>query len=102
MNFEKLRLFIPIFGIVVVTSFGPASRTGRAATAGTPAQKLFETPILLFGQKCIIQGPMDESKLKSVHSISPEQIPVIETIEQAKQASTQLMANFNKITDKRI
>jgi hypothetical protein len=33
-----------------------------------------EIKVTLFGQPCTLQGPLDESVLRSIHAISPEQI----------------------------
>jgi len=53
-----------------------------------------EIRVSLFGQPCLLQGPMDEATLKNIHSISPEQayppISVTVSSEQIKKTIEKL------------
>jgi hypothetical protein len=44
-----------------------------------------EIKVSLFGQPCVLTGPVEESVLQTVHSISPEKIPTPETADQARR-----------------
>lgn len=44
---------------------------GRTAGAA-PAKR--EIRITLFGQPCLLQGPLDENALRAIHSLSPDQL----------------------------
>ena len=47
--------------------------------------------VSLFGQPCVLEGPMSESALKSIHAISPEQLyPTFEPGESADSAKKAL------------
>ncbi len=54
-----------------------------AALAEPP---IAEIRVRLFGQPCILAGPLPETSLKNIHSISPEQLPAPESITAVKQA----------------
>lgn len=44
-----------------------------ATHAASPTKKN-EVKVLLFGQPCLLQGPLDDETLRAIHSLSPEQI----------------------------
>jgi hypothetical protein len=55
--------------------------------------------VTLFGQPCALRGPFDESTLKAIHAISPEQTYSIRTAEDAEEAtSAEVKQSLNKIS----
>lgn len=44
-----------------------------------------EIPVTLFGQPCVLSGPVSSETLKACHSISPEQLPPARTSDQARR-----------------
>ena len=65
--------------------FGPNQNRGRwvwaaailVASLGhdaSAADAMTRIPVNLFGQPCILQGPLSEELLKQVHAVSPEQV----------------------------
>ncbi len=63
---------------------------GSSSQAADPAQ----VKVTLFGAPCILSGPISEENLRVVHSISPERMPLPESIEQSRQT----LAAAKKIT----
>jgi len=65
------------------------------AVTNTP-QDSHQIKVILFGQPCALEGPVDEALLKSIHAISPEQLyPTFEpgeTSDTAKKALDKLHA----------
>jgi hypothetical protein len=65
---------------------------GRAAWSRAAPQN--EIRVTLFGQPCLLSGPVDEASLKLIHSVSPEQMPSARTgnysAEQARKALERL------------
>jgi hypothetical protein len=55
------------------------AKLSSASTAST------EIRVTLFGQPCLLSGPLDEGTLRTIHAISPEKTPAPETADQARQ-----------------
>lgn len=72
-----------------------ASHAAQMAEAA-PARAA-ELRVQLFGQPCLLQGPLEEESLKRVHAISPEQLfpaPAEElTLAQLKAAASKLQSS---------
>jgi len=51
-----------------------------------------EIQVTLFGQPCLLGGPLAEIALQAVHSISPEKTPVSQTYQQAKDSLEKIKA----------
>ncbi|HUP56326.1 MAG TPA: hypothetical protein VM598_02665 [Bdellovibrionota bacterium] len=49
----------------------PATRAGAGPKLSVPATRV---PVTLFGQPCVLEGPLGAVELKAIHSISPEEI----------------------------
>src|SRR5262245_29599515 len=66
------------------------------AWAGAAAAKSNRLPVTLFGQPCVLEGPLDPSTLKAIHSISPEEIcspfSADRTAEETRRAIDKLKA----------
>lgn len=78
-------------------SWGDAVTATQAAPSAAkpspkPSAKLNEITVSLFGQNCTLSGPFPESVLKSVHAISPEQIPIEQTPETLKKNAQKVRA----------
>lgn len=52
--------------------------------------KAKEIRVQLFGQPCLLSGPHEETILKAIHSISPEQLPPPQSQSQVKQTLDKL------------
>lgn len=53
---------------------GLPSVSGLAARPAHAAPNRQQLKVSLFGQPCLLQGPVDEKTLKVIHSLSPEQL----------------------------
>ncbi len=60
------------------------------AVLAAKSNHLQEIKISLFGQSCTMSGPFQQAVLKSIHSISPEQMPPVQSKEQARQLLSRL------------
>lgn len=83
-NFQTLF----VFSILLFIFF-------RIANATTPSPKpsrlvLNEIQVSLFGQPCLLSGPVEKPTLQTIHTISPEQIPPGLSLEQLKKAVDKL------------
>ncbi|MEK7396186.1 MAG: hypothetical protein AAB116_04560 [Candidatus Poribacteria bacterium] len=58
-----------LFIFLIVCAFKPA--VSGASNSPTPSS---EITVNLFGQPCLLTGPLDKETLKIIHSISPEQL----------------------------
>lgn len=54
--------------------------------ANQPPASGKQIQVSLFGQPCMLSGPVDEAMLNNIHSVSPEQMPAAENGTQAKQS----------------
>lgn len=61
---------IGILGIQCILCILAASSSAEPASAAPSA----ELKVSLFGQPCVLQGPVDAKILKAIHSLSPEQL----------------------------
>ncbi len=62
---------------------GLALSLGAAIYANAAPQA--QIKVSLFGQPCLLIGPLSESTLKAIHAISPEQMPPPKTEEQTQK-----------------
>jgi hypothetical protein len=72
-----------------------------APALASPTRPLSESQIrvTLFGQPCALRGPFDESTLKAIHAISPEQAYSIRTAEDAEETtSAEVKQSLDKIS----
>ncbi|HLD99847.1 MAG TPA: hypothetical protein VJB59_06285 [Bdellovibrionota bacterium] len=97
-----------IFVLCPLASFG-APGTGAPGQANS-ASKTSEITVTLFGQPCYLSGPVSTSALKSIHSISPEQIypssdalpssePIRRSLERLKNVS-ELPSGFERYRER--
>ncbi|OFZ18086.1 MAG: hypothetical protein A2X94_02630 [Bdellovibrionales bacterium GWB1_55_8] len=56
---------------IVAQAYPAAANAAPPRPSSSPSQ---EITVTLFGQPCLIAGPLNKSVLKEIHSISPEQI----------------------------
>ncbi len=63
-----------------------------SALAEPNASKNTEIRVTLFQQPCLLGGPFSEETLGTIHSISPEKIPPLLTLEHARQSLGKLKA----------
>lgn len=91
--FFKPSYLIPLL-FPVFPSIWAADGTGSPITPSVPRapapeatnQPKNEIRVILFGQPCLLSGPVSSTMLKTIHMIGPEQIPVPapDTLEQAR------------------
>ncbi|MCM2276805.1 MAG: hypothetical protein NDJ89_01860 [Oligoflexia bacterium] len=73
----------------------PAAQSKPAPAASRPRA---EIKVSLFSQPCLLQGPLDESSLASIHAISPEQTYAVLSMEDVRKDSVQqLKGNLEKL-----
>src|SRR4051812_48584746 len=74
---------------------------GIAAAAGIflgmAATKAWSTPnaetrVTLFGQSCLLTGPVSEANLKAIHAISPAQMPAGQSAESVRKSLEKIKA----------
>jgi hypothetical protein len=92
---RRMRTFLLFLLLSCGAGGGTPFETVRAAYGSTAP--LTEIRVTLFGQPCLLQGPLDEASLKTIHAISPEQLfPNAQqnlTTEQIKRAQSRLQAS---------
>ena len=55
-------------------------------------------PVTLFGQPCVLKGPLDEKTLKAVHAISPEQIAPPFTSSRTREQTRRAIEHLRETT----
>jgi hypothetical protein len=76
-----------LLAVLVIAILAPVA-SGEAAYAAAASRH--EIRVTLFGQPCILSGPLSEDQLTAIHRISPEQIPPELNLANAKQAIERL------------
>jgi hypothetical protein len=96
---KRARLFLTgvvCAGISGIVLSGSVSIAHAAPATEKDTQDNHQIKVSLFGQPCVLEGPMGEGVLKSIHAISPEQLyPTFEpgeTADSAKKALEKLHA----------
>lgn len=88
MNGIKLVLITLQGALLAELAFGVL--LGATSIAHADADQ-HQIKVSLFGQPCMLEGPMSESALKAIHAISPEQLyPTFEPGESADSAKKAL------------
>ena len=75
MNLAPLLI---LFGVIGSLDAGAAP-----VSAKSPATEIH---VVLFGQPCLLSGPVSKTALQSIHAISPEQLPEIQSVGNAKDS----------------
>ncbi len=78
---------ILLLGVQLQPLNARAERKSKRSTTSS------EIRVTLFGQPCLLNGPMDQESLKAIHAISPEQIPPATNAEQARRMIEKLKKN---------
>jgi len=55
-------------------------------TGSSASVRATEIDVTLFGQPCTLTGPVDKPTLQLIHSISPERMPIPESLEQSRKS----------------
>src|ERR1700679_2235712 len=63
------RPFLHLAVLLTLLLILPAASSSWAGTSQSS-----EIHVSLFGQPCVLNGPFDETALKAIHAISPEQV----------------------------
>ena len=74
-------LFV-LFSLFLSVEVGASPVSGNSSAA--------EIHVTLFGQPCLLSGPVSKSALQSIHAISPEQLPEIQSASNAKESLERL------------
>lgn len=66
----------------------PVVQPSASPTVVKSSSKVHEIRVTLFGQPCVLQGPLEIETLRAIHELSPEQIYPTYMAEEASQGTT--------------
>lgn len=93
-----MQLRPALLSLIVLTALSGVLAGIRSASANSATPPQNEIPVQLFGQPCVLRGPLEKAALKAIHSISPDQMGPTEEemsgptprLEDLKKAATAL------------